>query len=1191
MINNRYSIRKKIGEGRSKVFLCTDYDVPGKEIALKVLSNEASKEEVLKFKDEFFTVKKLQHPNIIRVYEMGTVIKNNEEKFGITNGSKFITMEYFNGLEILDDEQIVNEKILREAIKQLCAVLYYLHQSNYIFYDLKPENILINKLNGEIRIKLIDFGFIHHTKKGGELTARGTAEYIAPEILRNESHNHRVDLYSLGMVLYRIVYNKFPFSTDDELEIYKAHVSKEFDFPDVNYSSNLIAVIKKLLNKNPGERYSTTLQVLADLKIPIDETLIKYFVPAKVFSGRKDVLNILRNYIGNDDYSEIFTIQGVSGSGKTTIINEINSIYGNTVLISNAKSGSSFGLLVNLLRDVLYNENVYEHLSGHIIEKVESLINGQTAGTIDELKQIFTNISLAAKFILLMDDFNAYNNFTLDVLNEIFPILQVNKIKVILTEDSDLDHESDKLSNVRALSLTPFTDVQLEEMLFRSFFDMFPVKRLKKLIFLYADLYPGSVGMFINDIILLNILKFLPEGAVLVEDEESIEVLKSSHEEIYKIRIDGLTKQELYTAMTLSSFELSIDKNILSNILSYKNLNISGTIQRLHEKGVLSQETADNELVFSSQGLKQFVYSKVPEKKSFHYEIAQNLTVQFPGFDRNELARHFELAEEYSQSYEVLLQELTEAEKIFAFSYQKRILQKILSLPLDKTLKDEIKYLLCKVHFKLSEFQQSLNFIEEIEEEKNTFKNLQELCSLKATCLIELGEIQKGVELLHELLNDHEGKIRKQKILVDIAYAEFDMNNYDSSRKRCMEVLEDETATNEEKGKCDNLLGFLDFYQNDFDSALVNFEQALNEYKKSQLLSKQAGIEVNLGNIYNVKGDSSKAEHYWNKALQTNLSIGNLDQEGNVLLSYGVYHYEHLNLDRAIEQYKRAYDIFSSLGIKNRQGMVLTNLGEVYLTACEFQNSLDSLEKAWSIFKRLSNSEEEAEVIFMIGKLYIELGWIEKLKKIIKNYKDLITNFSVSEKHSINVEYLSACLKLDTDRFEGLDELFIQIMKSYAELGERFNQVKTILKLVELYILTGDLILAADELGSEAVVEISEQNPLVKAEKYFLMGKIAKRGKVENLGTSLEYFNQSYEILENENITELTWKVLFELGNYFLERGNIGKTKEYFLYVKEVINHISGSIKYPNIKKIYFSKPERIKTINMLEEFLSDPLH
>ena len=186
MINDRFHVKKKLGEGRSKVFLCSDTSFPGKDIAIKILPNQADEQEVQAFKEEFFTLRNLNHPNIIKVNEIGTIVKLNSDEQELTGGSKFFTLEYCDGVNLLQFPGLKKEEILKEIITQLSSVLYYLHQSNYIYYDLKVENILASTINNKPVIKMIDMGLAGHIKLKNELSVRGTAEYLAPEILKKE---------------------------------------------------------------------------------------------------------------------------------------------------------------------------------------------------------------------------------------------------------------------------------------------------------------------------------------------------------------------------------------------------------------------------------------------------------------------------------------------------------------------------------------------------------------------------------------------------------------------------------------------------------------------------------------------------------------------------------------------------------------------------------------------------------------------------------------------------------------------------------------------------------------------------------------------------------------------------------------------------------------------------------------------
>src|SRR5690606_37388589 len=230
------------------------------------------------------------------------------------------------------------ENELRKIIAQLCSVLYYLHQSNFIYYDLKPENILVSNDEEDCIIKLIDLGLARYTFDEREFAARGTAEYIAPEILKNEPHDHRVDLYSLGMLLYKIAYNKFPFDLTEQIDIYKAHLEGGFDFPASSYSDVLINVIKKLLSREKDKRYFTTLQVLGDLNINLEDYK-RDWVPSKTFTNRKDALAVIHSFINKQTDGEVLTIRGVEESGKSFLLDEVYAKYEKTILIRNTRFG------------------------------------------------------------------------------------------------------------------------------------------------------------------------------------------------------------------------------------------------------------------------------------------------------------------------------------------------------------------------------------------------------------------------------------------------------------------------------------------------------------------------------------------------------------------------------------------------------------------------------------------------------------------------------------------------------------------------------------------------------------------------------------------------------------------------------------------------------------------------------------
>src|SRR5690606_25720159 len=262
----------------------------------------------------------------------------------------------------------------------------------------------------------------------------------------------------------------------------------------------------------------------------------------------------------------------------------------------------------------------------------------------------------------------------------------------------------------------------------------------------------------------------------------------------------------------------------------------------------------------------------------------------------------------------------------------KKLLTHLLEFPLVEKDLNDINYELAGTLFKLGDKKSALDIIEKLLKTKLSNEDEVELLVIKGNCLLSTGEPAEGITILKEILPSIKTEKRKQDILFDIASAEFDLNNYAQANEISKGIIRNVNASAETRGKAFNLIGLIQIYEKgNMDGAISNFEEALDVYQKAGLLLNVAGMEVNLGNIYNMKGDSAQAELHWNKAMQINLSIGNLEQEAKLLLNYGIYYYDKLDFETAIEQYTRANHILSSLGDKNGEGLVQVNLGEVNL--------------------------------------------------------------------------------------------------------------------------------------------------------------------------------------------------------------------------------------------------------------------
>ncbi len=262
LISKRYKIIKKIASGgMADVFLGADLKL-NRKIAIKILSanNARDKNFVARFKNEAQTLAKLNHPNIVQVYDWGEF-----------DNSYFICMEYIEGdnlKEIIEKKGILPPKTVVGYAVQICNALFMAHKNNLIHRDIKPQNILITP---EGKVKVTDFGIAKSLNMDVTKTLNiiGTAHYISPEQAKGEVLDHRTDIYSLGIVLYEMLTGDVPFRGDSSIDISLKHINEIPVKPSElieNIPPALEKIIMHCLEKNPQSRYPTVKELADDLR-------------------------------------------------------------------------------------------------------------------------------------------------------------------------------------------------------------------------------------------------------------------------------------------------------------------------------------------------------------------------------------------------------------------------------------------------------------------------------------------------------------------------------------------------------------------------------------------------------------------------------------------------------------------------------------------------------------------------------------------------------------------------------------------------------------------------------------------------------------------------------------------------------------------------------------------------------------
>lgn len=347
----RYIIENLIGAGGSgRVYRAFDPD-RNRIVALKVLNATEADEDTIskiRFRREFQAASQLNHPHLVQVFDIG----NHDDR-------EYFTMECIDGSDL--DHYLSNydtrhdsnpdlnapERIahILDLLIQMADSLSYLHSFMYVHRDLKPANVLVTS---DGCVKLTDFGLMRQqgssqmTRTGAIL---GTVEYMSPEQTVTARVDARSDLYSFGVIAFKLFTGVLPF-TGGLMRQLMARTREEAPDPRVynpKLDTQICHLIMRLLKRRPEERYQTA-KALWDGLLQIRESLcghnaldsatqaaepISIIVNEPACVGRDAAIADLRRYLDilrHGNKGSVYMIKGEAGIGKTRLIEELRTL-------------------------------------------------------------------------------------------------------------------------------------------------------------------------------------------------------------------------------------------------------------------------------------------------------------------------------------------------------------------------------------------------------------------------------------------------------------------------------------------------------------------------------------------------------------------------------------------------------------------------------------------------------------------------------------------------------------------------------------------------------------------------------------------------------------------------------------------------------------------------------------------------
>src|SRR4051794_28868740 len=266
LVAGRYRIERRLGAGgMSTVFRAQD-TVLERPVAVKLLAEHLAQDDafVARFRREALAAARLQHPNIVQVFDSGEDPES---------GRHYIVMEYVEGpscADLLRQHRMFDADDTVRIIRDACHGLDYAHRAGVIHRDVKPGNLLVSNESGTT--KLADFGIAKAaeqtriTQVGAVL---GTAAYLSPEQASGEEAGPPSDIYSLGVCTYQFLAGRLPHEygslTELALKQQQERVPPITDFRS-DVSRELDRAVRVCLEREPNQRYSNALEMAPALE-------------------------------------------------------------------------------------------------------------------------------------------------------------------------------------------------------------------------------------------------------------------------------------------------------------------------------------------------------------------------------------------------------------------------------------------------------------------------------------------------------------------------------------------------------------------------------------------------------------------------------------------------------------------------------------------------------------------------------------------------------------------------------------------------------------------------------------------------------------------------------------------------------------------------------------------------------------
>ena len=1230
MINYRYNILEKLGEGGSgEVFLAEDARRKNLRVAIKILHavEKSGTDADEAFHNEVSALVNLSHPNLVRIFDFGSI--RHAEPSSLQQ-RRFFTMEFIRGADSLEwisslKSQQDKESLLELLLLQSLSVLSYVHHEGVIHFDIKPQNFVLVGDRGTAAtplLKLTDFGFSKKTDDSLDIPIRGTLEYTAPELLKGEQYDHRIDLYSLGATFYHLLEGRCPFEAKEPVELAKRVLTEDavFSTKAANSESRLREVIGSLMQKDTARRFATAEEAARTLVAgnPKGKEIFEsYFGLSRKskFVGRRNELKIIEDAIsfltqkdGAWEQSAI-VVSGVEGIGKTTLLKESLKCARAQELpvfeIESIQSDVPFGSIATVLDLMASDVRSFSEKGKDVFKKYDELIGfsreesarfevwgRQKENVVELMARFIVECAGIFPFIIFADNLQLLDESSVNVLRTSVRDVRPRQLLLLAAETSEIAKVISP-PMARELGLHELASEEISEMSESVLGVGSVANEIGSNIY---NLYGGTPGIVVAALNAASVLvpgEALRDASIARKYIDSLESkLPQNINDFLLARYQKLSRERQLILSMLSCFQYQAKTTVFVQLLPFHRARSADHIRFLQLDGFIGMTENERSLFIRMKRLKDAVYATIKgERNELHALIASTLEHDS---DVSEFTQLQELAfqhlqcnafEKASAYYE---KAADEGIKLFALQralqlYREAMSAAKLSREVERECALEVKF--ASALFKAGSYREAIDLGKELTR-RQQLDSLQKSALFKAMglSLSRLGENEQAEEHINIVLQLSTNEVERLELRQELVGLQISAGRFKQAEKECLEqlVYAKELQNDRLVGAIYTDLGITAFFQDKFDYAVQCFSDAMKTYEELNEKTQVINSINNIGNALSAKGDFMQAIAYWEKALKACQEFGTLNQQAQIQNNLGIAHYNLKKYDKAKQFYTDARAKYERINSRIGLAYALTNLGEVMFAEGEYEAALNRWSEARELYASMDNSQALTESCLHIANVLSRLGDISGMKTQLDDAEKLI------EKNALDTfrgkyHFLRGICHQKQGEAEHAQKSFETARDLYKADKARESVWLSTIRLAECLVQQGK--------HAEAVADVLEvvnnteatKPPHIVAEADYLIGSIAVAKPDVVQEKAIVYFKHGIDAIAKEPVNETTWKLSFALAREYYERGQRERAKEFLVKTKLILHFFLSHFTSSDLKKKYLEVDQKERVFATIE--------